>query len=478
MRLIQYWQVQCHSRSSYSWLINSWLSSSIDVHPAQSIHDHPAPGQWVMIIQLQVIDSRSSSSRSLSHDHPALSHWFKIIQLQVIESWSVQLQGHLVMVIQLQVIDSWSSSSISLSHDHAALPAQGQRVHGHPAPGDWLMIMQLGHQCTFSSRSSDPWSSSSRSLNPWSSSSRSSNPWSSSSRSSDPWSSSARSSNPWSSSSRSSNPWSSNSRSSDPWSSSSRSSSSLTHSKFIGTCHYKYFKISTASQEHWKNYTGFLSDKESTPKPVFSHTKHLQINNLHIFTIVFHSRSHSVSITIFWFACSFHSICPIITWQKGFLCHRSTPQGIHSPRYPKLIFSTNIPFQTQNTPLQNCVPSLGSFPSPWTVYPDFDSCYSHFMPYRMTPSVRHRAIEVHYKYYYYLIHDHPAQGHWFMVYRKEDNLLCLQSQPVYPLKHWHCPSTQSPRLWQFLGQADIAGWSERQQQQIWQGLNILVIINK
>ena len=27
--------------------------------------------------------------------------------------------------------------------------------------------------------------------------------------------------------------------------------------------------------------------------------------------------------------------------------------------------STNIPFQTQNTPLQNCVPSLGSFPSPW-----------------------------------------------------------------------------------------------------------------
>ena len=38
------------------------------------------------------------------------------------------------------------------------------------------------------------------------------------------------------------------------------------------------------------------------------------------------------------------------------------------PWYPKLIFSTNIPFQTQNTPLQNCVPSLGSFPSPWTVY--------------------------------------------------------------------------------------------------------------
>ena len=42
-----------------------------------------------------------------------------------------------------------------------------------------------------------------------------------------------------------------------------------------------------------------------------------------------------------------------------------------------------------------------AFPSPWTVYPDFDSCYSHFMPYRMTPSVRHRVIEVHYYYYHY-----------------------------------------------------------------------------
>ena len=47
--------------------------------------------------------------------------------------------------------------------------------------------------------------------------------------------------------------------------------------------------------------------------------------------------------------------------------------------------------------------SLGSFPSPLTVYPDFDSCYFHFMPYRMTPSVRHRAIEVHYYYYYYVL---------------------------------------------------------------------------
>ena len=37
-----------------------------------------------------------------------------------------------------------------------------------------------------------------------------------------------------------------------------------------------------------KNYTGFQSNKESITNSVFSHTKHLQINNLHIFTIVFH----------------------------------------------------------------------------------------------------------------------------------------------------------------------------------------------
>ena len=74
--------------------------------------------------------------------------------------------------------------------------------------------------------------------------------------------------------------------------------------------------------------------------------------------------------------------------------------------HPKLVFSTNIPFQVQNTPFQNCcivsklyqycVPSLGSFPSPLTVNPDFDSCYSHFMPYRITLSVRHRAIVYQY----------------------------------------------------------------------------------
>ena len=41
--------------------------------------------------------------------------------------------------------------------------------------------------------------------------------------------------------------------------------------------------------------------------------------------------SHSVSTRSSDSACSFHSICPIITWQKGFLCHRSTPLEFTPP---------------------------------------------------------------------------------------------------------------------------------------------------
>ena len=46
---------------------------------------------------------------------------------------------------------------------------------------------------------------------------------------------------------------------------------------------------------------------------------------------------------------------------------------------------------------------MALLPSPSIVNPDFDSCYSHFMPYRMAPSVRHRAIEVYYSDYYYQV---------------------------------------------------------------------------
>ena len=158
------------------------------------------------------------------------------------------------------------------------------------------------------------------------------------------------------------------------------------------------------SHQHSKNYIGFLSNKESITQSVFSHTKHLQINYLHISTIVFYFHHILFLYTIFWFICSFHSICPIITWQKGFLCHRSTtleftlfcPDTRNSSSLP--IFRSRLKTHL----FKKCVPSLGSFLSPLTVYLDFDSCYSHFVPYRITPNVRHMAIEVHYYYYYSL----------------------------------------------------------------------------
>ena len=156
------------------------------------------------------------------------------------------------------------------------------------------------------------------------------------------------------------------------------------------------------SHQYSKNYTGFQSNKELITNSVFSHTKHLQINNQHIFTIVFHFLH-----ILFLQDLLIHSFFPFHMFDhhlaKGLSLSSVHVSGIHSSWYPKLVFFTNIPFPAQNTPLQNCFPSLGSFPSPWTVYPDFDSCYSHFMPYRMTPSVRHRAIEVYYYYYYYLV---------------------------------------------------------------------------
>ena len=155
--------------------------------------------------------------------------------------------------------------------------------------------------------------------------------------------------------------------------------------------------------QYSKNYTGFQSNKELITNSVFSHTKHLQINNQHIFTIVFHFLH-----ILFLQDLLIHSFFPFHMFDhhlaKGLSLSSVHVSGIHSLLIPELVFFTNIPFPAQNTPLQNCFSSLGSFPSPWTVYPDFDSCYSHFMPYRMTPSVRHRAIEVYYYYYYYCRH--------------------------------------------------------------------------
>ena len=102
------------------------------------------------------------------------------------------------------------------------------------------------------------------------------------------------------------------------------------------------------SHQHSKNFTGFLPNKESITKSVFSHTKHLQINNLlHIFTIVFYFRH-----TLFLRDLLIHSFYPFHNpyvrsslGEKGFLCDWSTILEFTTSCYSKFEFFTNLPFQ-------------------------------------------------------------------------------------------------------------------------------------
>ena len=139
---------------------------------------------------------------------------------------------------------------------------------------------------------------------------------------------------------------------------------------------------------------------------------HLQINNQHIFTIVLHFLH-----MLFLHECP-HSLELSIPHVRSSLGKRTF--SVIGPRLwnslpPDTRNSSSWPVlrsRLKTAPLQNCVPSRGSIASPWTVYPDFDSCYSHFMPYRMTPNVRHRAVEVYYDYYYcYVKHFSNSMSH-------------------------------------------------------------------
>ena len=98
------------------------------------------------------------------------------------------------------------------------------------------------------------------------------------------------------------------------------------------------------SHQHSKNYTGFLSNKESITKSVFSHTKHLQINNLHIFTIVFHFRHilflHDHLIHLFFpFHMSDHHL------EKGLSLSSVHVSGIHFLLIPetRLLYQYSVP---------------------------------------------------------------------------------------------------------------------------------------
>ena len=180
------------------------------------------------------------------------------------------------------------------------------------------------------------------------------------------------------------------------WHITNKSQQTSTHSKFIGTCHYKHFKYQhitpTFKKLHWLPIKQRMDYKICllTYKTLTNQQPSYLYNSLSF-------PSHSVSTR------SSDSLvlsipCQIVT-AKGLSLSSVHDSGIHS-----------IPLDTRNSSSLSIFPSrfkthffrialipfLGSFPSPLTVYPDFDSCYSRFMPYRMTPSVRHRATEVHY----------------------------------------------------------------------------------
>ena len=113
------------------------------------------------------------------------------------------------------------------------------------------------------------------------------------------------------------------------------------------------------SHQHSKNYTDFLSNKESTTKPVFSHTKHLQINNLHIFTIVFHSRHilflHDLLIRLFF---PFHM--SDLHLAKGLSLSSVHASGIHSPLIPEthLLYQYSVPDSKHTSSKLHSLPRL------------------------------------------------------------------------------------------------------------------------
>ena len=156
------------------------------------------------------------------------------------------------------------------------------------------------------------------------------------------------------------------------------------------------------SHQHSKNYIGFLSNKELITKSVFSHTKHLQINNLHISTIVFHFRHilflHDLLIHLFSpFHMSDHHLA------KGLSLSSVHDSGIHS----LLISETRLLYQYSVPGSKHTFSKLRSLPR---LFPISLDCLPRILILAililcpidwMTPSVRHRAIEVHYYYYYY-----------------------------------------------------------------------------
>ena len=131
----------------------------------------------------------------------------------------------------------------------------------------------------------------------------------------------------------------------------------------------KYQHITpTLKKLHWLPIR--LSNKESTTKPVFSHTKHLQINNLHIFTIVFHSRHilflHDLLIRLFFpFHMSDHHLA------KGLSLSSIHAFGIHSPLIPEthFLYQYSVPDSKHTSSKLRSLPRL--FPISLDCLPGF-----------------------------------------------------------------------------------------------------------
>ena len=98
------------------------------------------------------------------------------------------------------------------------------------------------------------------------------------------------------------------------------------------------------SHQYSKNYTGFQSNKELITNSVFSHTKHLQINNQHIFTIVFHFLH-----ILFLQDLLIHSFFPFHMFDhhlaKGLSLSSVHVSGIHSLLIPetRLLYQYSVP---------------------------------------------------------------------------------------------------------------------------------------
>ena len=119
-----------------------------------------------------------------------------------------------------------------------------------------------------------------------------------------------------------------------------------------------------------KNYTGFQSNKESITNSVFSHTKHSQINNLHIFTIIFHSRHtlflHDLLIHSFYpFHMSDHHLA------KGLSLSSVHDFGIHYLPIPeiRILYQLSVPGSKHTSSKLHSLPRL--FPISLDCLPGF-----------------------------------------------------------------------------------------------------------